>query len=360
MRTGTASLPLHGGNAPSWLFGRMKKLAREIITLMVIELGPEEVLKRLSDPYWFQALGCVLGFDWHSSGVTTVTTGAIKEGIKGLENELGLYVCGGKGGASRKTPDQIRVSADKFGTAVDAEKLVYASKMSAKVDSSAVQDGYQLYHHTFVFDRSGKWAVIQQGMNDATGWARRYHWLSTSVEDFVVEPHAAVASEHRSDDMLNMVAAEADQSRDVSAGIARDKPEKTAREIERMRELDLPKHHGIGEVDITPAYLAKILERTYDRQPEGFEQLLGVQGVGGKTIRALAMIADLVYGAPMSHRDPAAYAFAHGGKDGVPYPVDRPRYDQTIEIMRKAVEKAKLGNAETAEALKRLARFYEF
>ena len=360
MRTGTTKLPLHTGAAPAWLFGRMAKLAREIVSLMVIEFGPEEVLKKLSDPYWFQALGCVLGFDWHSSGLTTTTTGAIKEGLKGIEGELGLFVCGGKGGASRKTPDQIRANADQHSVQIDAERLVYASRMSAKVDSSAVQDGYQIYHHAFFFDRSGKWAVVQQGMNEASGWARRYHWLSSGVESFVVEPHAAVESEQKADDVLNMVAREAEDSRAVSAQIASDKPDKAVQEIERMRELDLPKRHGIMPVDITPQYLRKILVRTYEQQPQGFEQLLGIKGVGGKTVRALAMIGDLVYGAPMSHRDPAAYSFAHGGKDGIPYPVDRRGYDRSIEVIRKAVEHARLGNSETAEAIKRLSRFYEF
>lgn len=360
MRTGTANLPLHTGNAPSWLFGRMVRLAREIISLMVMEFGAAEVLSRLTDPYWFQALGCVLGFDWHSSGVTTTTCGAIKEGIKGLEGELGLYVCGGKGGASRKTPDQIRTFADKHTVSVDAEKLVYASRMSAKVDSAAVQDGYQIYHHVFVFDSSGKWAVVQQGMNDETGWARRYHWLSSGVNDFVNEPHTAVCSDQRGDDTLNMVASEAEQSRQVSAQVARERPEKAVAEIERVRELVLPGRHPVTAVDITPRYLEKILLKTYDQQPEGFEQLLGTEGVGGKTIRALALISDLVYGAPMSLRDPAAYSFAHGGKDGTPYLVDRRNYDHTISVIKRAVEKTKLGNTETADALRRLGRFYEF
>ena len=360
MRTGTAKLPLHTGAAPAWLFGRMAKLAREIVSLLVIEFGPQEVLRKLSDPYWFQALGCVLGFDWHSSGLTTTTTGAIKEGLKDIEGELGLFVCGGKGAVSRRTPDQIRVCADKHSLSVDADSLVYASRMSAKVDSSAVQDGYQIYHHAFFFDRAGNWAVVQQGMNETSGWARRYHWLSEGVASFVVEPHAAVESEGRAaEDMLNMVAREAEPSRAVSAEIASDKPDKAVREIERIRELDLPKRHRIIPVDISPAYLRKILIRTYEHQPRDFEELLAIEGVGAKTVRALAMIGELVYGAPMSHRDPAAYSFAHGGKDGTPYPVDRRGYDRTIDIMKKAVEQAKLGRSETAEAVKRLARYFE-
>lgn len=360
MRTGTTSLPLHTGNAPSWLFGRMVRLSREIVALMVVEFGTQALLDKLSDPYWFQALGCVLGFDWHSSGLTTTTCGAIKEGIKGLENELGFFACGGKGGVSRKTPDQIRSNAEKHSVNIDPEKLVYASKMSAKVDSAAVQDGYDLYHHAFFFDREGKWAVVQQGMNDSNGWARRYHWLSSGVDDFVCEPHNAVCSDNRTDVTLNMVANEAGENRIVSAQVACDKPEKAVREVERMRELILPGRHEILPVDITPAYLQKVLIRTYSQQPQNFEQLLGTQGVGGKTIRALAMISDLVYGAPLSKRDPAAYSFAHGGKDGIPYPVDRKTYDKTIDIVRKAVEKAKLGDTVTNDAIRKLAAFYDF
>ncbi len=360
MRTGNTNLPLHGGSAPAWLFGRMVRLSREIVSLMVMEFGTQAVLEKLSDPYWFQALGCVLGFDWHSSGLTTTTCGAIKEAISGIEGGLGFFACGGKGGASRKTPDQIRRHADRHALAVDAEKLVYASKMSAKVDSAAVQDGYDLYHHVFFFDISGRWAVVQQGMNGATGWARRYHWLSSGVDDFVCEPHAAVCSAQRSGTVLNMVAQEADANREVSARLACEKPEKAAAQIERMRELSLPKRHGIMPVDITPHYLRKVLINTYERQPQGFEELLGMQGIGAKTIRTLAMISDLCYGAPLSQRDPAAYSFAHGGKDGIPYPVDRKGYDKTIEIVKKAVENAKLGAGETSDAIRRLGRFYEF
>ncbi|MGQ9455483.1 MAG: DUF763 domain-containing protein [Armatimonadota bacterium] len=361
MRTGTAKLPLHSGSAPAWLFSRMSRLAREIVSLMVIEFGPLEVLKKLSDPYWFQALGCVLGFDWHSSGLTTTTTGAIKEGIKDLQTELGLFVCGGKGATSRRTPDEIREDAGRHALNIDAEKLVYASRMTAKVDSSAVQDGYQIYHHAFFFDKDGNWAVVQQGMNELTGMARRYHWLSSEMESFVVEPHTGVKSEEiASDVVLNMVAREAEENRKISAEIASEKPEKAIREIKKIRELELPRRHNVCIDDISPHYLEKILARTYERQPENFEQLLGIEGVGAKTIRALAMIGDLVYGAPVSRRDPAVYSFAHGGKDGTPYPVDRRGYDRSIEIVKKAVQRAKLGYTEAAEAIKRLARFYEF
>lgn len=360
MRSGTANLPLHWGQAPAWLFTRMTKLAREIISLMVVEFGPSEVLARLSDPYWFQSLGCVLGFDWHSSGVTTTVCGAMKEGIKGLEGELGLFLAGGKGRASRRTPDEIRNYADRFSINIDAEKLVYASRMSAKIDNTAVQDGYQLYHHVFLFDRSGSWAVIQQGMNENNRWARRYHWLSSQMNDFVCEPHAAVWSDSRGQLTLNMVAAEGEESRNTTALLACEKPEKLCREIKRMQELTLPSSHAVLISDLKPDSLQRVLLKAYERKPENFTQLLETEGIGPKTVRALAMIADVVYGSPVCTRDPAKFSFAHGGKDGHPYPVDRRIYDRSISVVKSAVERAKLGDREKVEALRRLSRFYDF
>ena len=360
MRTGTANLPLHSGTAPAWLFARMTGLSREIISLMVMEFGTREVLAKLSDPYWFQALGCVLGFDWHSSGVTTTVCGAIKEGLKGLEPELGLFVAGGKGKVSRRTPDEILQHAERHSIGADPTALVYASRMSAKVDNTAVQDGYQLYHHVFIFDKSGDWAVVQQGMNESNRWARRYHWLSSGVQDFVCEPHAAVCSDARGQFVLNMVAREAEDSRKTSAALASEPPDKLAREIERMQELSLAKHHAVLVSDLNPRSLGRILLKAYERKPENFRQLLEIQGVGPKSVRALAMIADLVYGAPASTRDPAKFSFAHGGKDGHPYPVDRRNYDRSIEVMKKAVERARVGDREKVDALRRLSRFYEF
>jgi len=327
---------------------------------MVMEFGTGEVLSRLSDPYWFQSLGCVLGFDWHSSGVTTTVCGAIKEGLKGLESELGLFVAGGKGKVSRRTPDELRRYADQHSIDVDAAELVYASKMAAKVDNTAVQDGYQLYHHVFAFDRSGAWAVVQQGMNEANRWARRYHWLSSGVTDFVCEPHAAVCSDSQGQLVLNMVAAEGKDSRRTSALLASERPEKLCREIERMHELTLADHHTVLVSDLNPRSLERILLKAYERKPEDFQRLLEIEGVGPKTVRALAMIADIVYGAPACTRDPARFSFAHGGKDGHPYPVNRAIYDRSIEVVKRAVERARIGDREKADALRRLGRFYEF
>jgi hypothetical protein len=333
----------------------MAKLAREIIIAIVADYGVEEVLRRLAHPFWFQALGCVLGYDWHSSGVTTVLCGALKEGVKGLEHDLGLFVAGGKGKTSRRTPAEIESWGDAL--SFDPSVLVYASRMSAKVDSSAVQDGYQLYHHTFLFTRSGSWAVVQQGMNEANRYARRYHWLGERVSNFINEPHAAVLSEARGQ-ALNLVASESDLARNTIAEIAsNEKPENLIADLKRIKTLHLPSRHYLRTEDLHPDSLSRIILSTYERQPENFEQLLGLQGVGAKTIRALSLVSELIHGIPPSYRDPARYSFAHGGKDGIPYPVDKKTYDQSIELLSKAIYRAKLGITEKNEAMKRLGRF---
>jgi len=353
-RTGIANLPLHYGKVPPWLFGRMVKLAREITIAIVTDSGSEEMLRRLSHPYWFQAFGCILGYDWHSSGVTTTLCGALKEGLKGLETDLGLFITGGKGRTSRRTPSEIEGWGNSI--SLDPAPLVYASRMSAKVDSSAVQDGYQLYHHTFLFTKSGSWTVIQQGMNEATRYARRYHWLGEAVTDFVNEPHSAILSEARGQ-ALNLVANESDRARTTITEIATsEKPENILADLKRLKTLDLPAHHYLSTSDLHPDSLSRILLSTYDRQPNDFEQLLGLRGVGPKTIRALSLISELVHGVAPSYRDPARYSFAHGGKDGIPYPVDKKTYDQSIELLAKAIHKTKLGLEEKKEAMGRLRR----
>jgi hypothetical protein len=353
-RTGIANLPLHYGKAPKWLFDRMVPLAREITIAIVSEYGPDEMLRRLSHPYWFQAFGCVLGFDWHSSGVTTTLCGAVKEGLKGIEKDLGFFVAGGKGKTSRKTPAEIEEWGEKI--SLDPAPLVYASRMSAKVDSAAVQDGYQLYHHAFFFTAKGAWTVVQQGMNDANHYARRYHWLGETVEDFVNEPHAAILSEARGE-TLNLTAGESQSARTTITSIATEEtPEKVMAELEKLKTLSLPARHQIYTTDLYPDSLRKIILSTYERQPENFEQLLGLAGVGAKTIRALSLISELVHGVAPSYRDPARYSFAHGGKDGIPYPVDRKTYDQSIELLSKAINRTKLGFGEKQQAFSRLNR----
>ena len=355
-RTGTAQLPLHGGRAPAWLFGRMVKLAREITIHIVQEFGPEEVLRRLSDPFWFQAFGCVLGFDWHSSGVTTTVTGAVKEGIRGLEKDLGFHAGGGKGAVSRKTPAEIVAACERL--SIDARPLVYASRMSAKVDSAAVQDGYQLYHHAFFFTRSGGWCVVQQGMNDVNGMARRYHWLASSVKSYVNEPHAAICADARGE-TLNLVAAESDQVRTSASVLARETPDVVLSALKGIPALTMPRRHAVMIADVNPRYLEKILLKTYERAPEDFETLLGMEGVGARTLRALALVSEVIYGTPASTRDPARFSFAHGGKDGTPFPVDRETYDKTVDILRAAVNRPGIDRSERVAALKRLVRFGE-
>ena len=351
--TGIASLPLHTGKAPPWLFSRMAMLSREIITYMVAEHGTQEVLRRLSDPYWFQAFGCVLGFDWHSSGVTTTVCGAVKEGLRGVDTELGIFAAGGKGATSRKTPAQVTEACERIGR--DPEPLVYASRTAAKVDSAAVQDGYQLYHHAFFFTREGDWCVVQQGMSDATRMARRYHWLSERVSSFVDEPHEAVCCDAQGE-TLNLVAHESERVRKGSVELATLPPELVLREMAKVPELAMPVRHTLfPEMDVGSTQLQKILVKTYERAPEDFETLLGIPGVGPKTLRALSLASELVHGAPASVRDPAKYAFAHGGKDGTPFPVDRATYDRTIEILGLAINRAAVGRTEKVAAFKRLA-----
>ncbi len=358
-RTGTADLPLHGGRAPAWLFTRMTRLARALVLAMREDAPPPALLARLSDPYWFQAFGCLLGFDWHSSGVTTTVCGALKEGLRGLEADVGLFVAGGKGATSRKTPGEIARASERLGR--DLSSLAYASRMAAKVDTAGVQDGYTLYHHTLVFTPDAEWAVIQQGMSDASGYARRYHWLSSGVRDFVCEPHAAVVAQRREERVLNLVAGDGDAHRDAITSVAREeRPDAVVRALATSaaagdRGLAMPaRHHVVVAEDVPSPRLAKILLETYERRPENFERLLAMPGVGAKTVRALSLAAEVMYGVPATIRDPAAFSFAHGGKDGHPYPVDRRTYDTTIRYLETAVRRARLGDRERLDALRRL------
>jgi hypothetical protein len=354
VRTGIANLPLHGGKAPKWLFQRMVKLAHEITIAIISDYGPEEMLNRLSHPYWFQAFGCILGFDWHSSGVTTTLCGALKEGIRGIERDLGLFVAGGKGTTSRKTPSELLKWGETI--SINPDPLIYASRMSAKVDSAAVQDGYQIYHHSFIFTRNGSWAVVQQGMNESARYARRYHWLGKEVTDFVNEPHSAILSETRGK-ALNLVASESNPARNTIAEIvANQKPEEILSNLKNIKTLSLPARHDIRTEDLHPDSLKKIILSTYERQPGNFRELLGLPGVGAKTIRALSLISELVHGVAPSYRDPARYSFAHGGKDGIPYPVDRETYDRSINLLRKAIGKSKIAQGEKRNAENRLGK----
>lgn len=369
MKTGVASLPLHGGSAPSWLFKRMVGLAGEIAEALVCEHGEDEFLRRIADPYWFQALACVLGFDWHSSGTTTVTTGALKIALS--PERHGIAVAGGKGKTSGKAPSDIERLGDVF-TLSDARvhALTRASRMSAKVDNALVQDGYQLYHHAFFFTGSGEWAVVQQGMNDSL--ARRYHWLSDRVQSFVEEPHSAICAQRQEESVLDLTAAQSRENRKTTLDLVRDGPShlRTAQrslldfarqwqEPSRVPGFSMPRRHEmVARLDIGDLGRAA-LQAAYELQPESYEDLIALKGMGPKRIRALALISELVYGASPSWRDPAKFSFAHGGKDGTPFPVDRETYDHSIRTLQEALEGARMERSEKYEAIKRLARYID-
>jgi len=369
-RTGIAKLPLHYGKAPKWLVVRMRKLAKEIVTIIVDEYGTDDFLKRISDPFWFQALGCVLGYDWHSSGVTTVVTGVLKQAI--VPEELGIAVCGGKGKISLQVPLEIGNVGEKFGFSIDKiEALRYTSRMSAKVDNAAIQAGYQLYHHAFFVAEDGKWAVIQQGMCPKDHTARRYHWLSDSAENFVVEPHSAIVGDVKRDIALDMTARESEGCRKTSADIAKEPPKKIMRMVMSVRPAYqkslqewLPKtvnspwkEYPIDVLSMPRNINWKALQEVYEFQPSNYEELLGFRGVGPATVRGLALVAELVYGEKPSWKDPVKYSFAYGGKDGVPYPVNRRSMDESIRILKQAIQEAKVGNKEKMLSLQRLRRF---
>jgi hypothetical protein len=336
----------------------MVELSRALVELLVIDYGPEIVLQRMSNPFWFQALGCVLGFDWHSSGLTTTVCGALKEALRGRERELGIYICGGKGATALKTPEEIFRFADRHPLASNPENLARVSRLTAKVDQAAVQDGYDLYHHTFVFTARGSWTVVQQGMNTALRRARRYHWLSGACRDFVVEPHVAVCSD-RKGLTLNLVAQESDAARKTLPLIAGEHPDLLSRELKRMQDtvLDLPERHRLLLSDLSPVRLRSVFEKSYLNPPQDFVALLETPGVGARGVRALSLIAEFLYGTAPSYRDPARFAFAHGGKDGTPFPVDRSTYESSIRFLQRTVEQSRLGLNEKRAALARLARF---
>ena len=364
-RQGTADLPLHRGSAPRWLFDRMEELGGAIAELIVREYGRTEFLERLADPYWFQAFGCVLGFDWHSSGVTTTTMGALKAALD--PHEYGVAVVGGKGATSRKTPTEIRETDLDVGGGV-RDSLVEASKLSALVDNACVQDSYRLYHHTMVLTEDGEWCVVQQGMNDS--FARRYHWFSRDVSEFVVDPQSAICSQAAPESVLDLAAARSGEVRDVSVDLVQDNPahlEEFLRPADQSSlsqfgggaaggdrpELHMPARHELRRQDLTERTLDQ-LENAYEYQPEDYEELLQVDGVGPKSLRALALISELVYDAEASREDPAKYAYAHGGKDGTPHPVDRGRYDRSIKEVRRALEGAEVDGETRQPALDRL------
>ena len=376
-------MTLDTGRCPKWLFERMVKLGRDMTRILVEEYGPDEFVRRISDPVWFQSLGTVLAFDWNASGLTTILTAALKEAIRGEERHLGIFIAGGKGKTSRKTPDQIT----EWGRRLDlgetqTQALVYNSRMSAKVDSALVQDGYQLYHHSFFFSDNGSWAVVQQGMNTDAGTARRYHWFSDNARDLVCEPHAGIASQARHAGVLNLVAKSSGRSRDLSVELVEAGYRTLMKDIAILRrhssalskmialthqssgeqltllaleDVEFKSHPVVREDFSKSAYLEKILAQATSLRPRSYEQLVAMEGVGAKTVRALALVGEVIYGAKPSYEDPARYSFAHGGKDSTPYPVDRPSYDKTIAVLESAVRRTRWDTKAKDRALRRLA-----
>jgi hypothetical protein len=350
-RSGFADLPLHGGHVPAWLAERMAKLGTAIAESVLVEYGAPELLSRLSDPFWFQALGCVMGMDWHSSGITTSVLGALKRGMSGRAHELGIYICGGRGRHSRNTPDELRAAAARTG--LDGESLVRTSRLTARVDNNAVADGFQIYLHTFIVSAAGDWAVVQQGMNEASGLARRYHWHSASVRDFTCEPHTAVVGEHQGT-IMNLVDRQAGPAREALLTIARERPEVTLREA---RRLVAPGHHDVRAEDVDLKRLGAVLAVAYEREFRDFASLLLLENLGPRTLQSLALIAEVVHGTPVRFSDPARFSFALGGKDRHPFPVPLKTYDESIAVLRRSLDAAKLGGWEKLDGFARLERF---
>ena len=376
---GIATFTLDYGKCPKWLFERMTRLGREIIEIIVEEYGPDEFIKRISDPVWFQSLGTVLAFDWNASGLTTILTAALKQAVRGNERNLGVFICGGKGKTSRKTPEEI----EQWGAVLslpspDINNLVYNSKMTAKVDSALIQDSYQIYHHSFFFSKNGAWTVVQQGMNINNQTARRYHWYSKKITDLVCEPHSGIASQRKTA-VLNLTAEESEKTREISAELARGSYAGLMRDIQILRKhsSDLSRmfalkfrqnkftllhlenkeffwHPVLSEDFSKSRYLDKVLFQVCEQKPENYEKLLSLKGVGPKTIRALTLVSEVIYGAEPSYKDPARYSFAHGGKDGTPYFVDRATYDNSIYFFQKIIQKMKIPFSEKQRIIRRI------
>ncbi|HYT53390.1 MAG TPA: DUF763 domain-containing protein [Verrucomicrobiae bacterium] len=350
-RSGVADLPLHGGRVPQWLAERMTKLGTAITEAIVQDYGSSIFLSRLSDPFWFQALGAVMGMDWHSSGITTSVMGALKRGLAPRADELGIYICGGRGRFSRNTPQELRSLAERRG--FDGEALVRTSRLTARVDNNAIADGFQIYLHSFVVTSNGEWAVVQQGLNDRSGMARRYHWHSASVRDFVAEPHTGIVGENQGT-IMNLVDAHAQLAQTALLDIAHEKPETTLR---AARHLRMPDHHEVRAANIDLKRLGAVLAVAYERNLHQFAELLLLENLGPRTLQSLALIAEVIHGAPNRFADPARFSFAHGGKDRHPFPVPLKTYDGSLNLLRTSLDAAKLGDTYKLDGFRRLERF---
>ncbi|MCR5614023.1 DUF763 domain-containing protein [Treponema sp.] len=361
--TGHADLPLHTGIVPKWLADRMMQMGTLIVESIIENFGKKEVLVRLSDPLWFQSLGAVMGMDWHSSGITTSVMYALKRGINSRAREFGLCVCGGRGKYSRRTPDELQFLADATG--LDGIKLINSSKLVAKVDSTAVQDGFQLYMHNFILSNEGDWTVVQQGMNTELKTARRYHWSSGNLRSFIDEPHTGVTGENRGL-ILNLTASDASPTRQRILDFTKENPDRTLKEIKdvikhddnkilvQKRDIVMPAHHEVRAEDVNLKRLGAVLATAYESGPKDFEGLLLTPGLGPRTIQSLTLVSEVIYGTPSRFTDPARFSFAHGGKDGHPFPVPLKVYDESIRVLHESIERSKLGYKDKSLAIKRL------
>lgn len=347
-RSGTADLPLHYGAVPPWLAERMAKLGLAVTEVILMEYGKADWLRRLSDPFWFQSLGAVMGMDWHSSGITTSVVGALKKAINPHSKELGIYICGGKGKYSRQVPNELLAISELTG--LNGNHLVRCSKLSAKVDNTAVQDGFQLYLHSFIVSDEGEWTVIQQGLNDNTGTARRYHWHSQQFESFVNEPHTAICG-LQPGNILNLVDATAAPTREGILSVSKESPAVVLPEIQ---QLLMPAHHDVRSKDVDLKRLGAMLWLTHEKKPADFEELLMLEGMGPRTLQSLTLVSEVIHGTTSRFKDPARFAFAHGGKDGHPFPVPTKVYDETISTLQGAIQKAKIGQSDKLQAIKKL------
>jgi hypothetical protein len=350
-RSGVADLPLHGGRVPHWLAERMTKLGTAIAETIVHDYGASAFLSRLSDPFWFQALGSVMGMDWHSSGITTSVMGALKRGLAARADELGIYICGGRGRFSRNTPQELRMIADRRG--LDGEQLVRTSRLTARVDNNAIADGFQIYLHSFVVTSNGEWAVVQQGLNDQSGMARRYHWHSASVRDFVEEPHTGIVGENQGV-IMNLVDTQAKPAQLALLDIAHENPMTILNEA---RHLRMPRHHEVREKNIDLKRLGAVLAVAYERDLHDFAELLLLENLGPRTLQSLALVAEVVHGTPSRFSDPARFSFAHGGKDRHPFPVPLKTYDESLNFLRTSLDKAAVGDKDKLDGFRRLERF---
>ena len=350
-RSGVADLPLHGGRVPPWLTERMTKLGTAITETIILDYGTSAFLSRLSDPFWFQALGAVMGMDWHSSGITTSVMGALKRGLAPQAEELGIYVCGGRGRFSRNTPHELRSIADRRG--FDGEALVRTSRLTARVDNNAIADGFQIYLHSFVVTSQGEWAVVQQGLNDRSGMARRYHWHSASVRDFVGEPHSGIVGDNQGT-IMNLVDNAAKPAQSALLDIAREKP---AAALSAARHLSLPAHHEIRAKNVDLKRLGAVLAVAYERDLHDFAELLLLENLGPRTLQSLALVAEVVHGTPTRFTDPARFSFAHGGKDRHPFPVPLKTYDESLNFLRRSLDAARVGDREKLDGFRRLEQF---